>query len=292
MVPRGSTVRTLNITIVQTSASLDVESNLERIEELLSAAPDSDLIALPEVFALRGDDRDHREVAEPVPGSIIDRMAAIATARDSWLLAGSLVEASGEQACNTSLLLDRQGRVAATYRKIHLFEAHLDDGTVIREEDSYSAGTEPVVVELDGWCCGMSICYDLRFPELYRLYADRGANLFFVPANFTQNTGRDHWEVLLRARAIENQCFVIAPNQCGTNERTGVASYGNSMAVGPWGDVLCRAGDTETVLSVELDPESLHKVRNRIPVLDHRKLGASGSGAGIGTICVSPIRKA
>ncbi len=273
MVLSGSTVKNLSVTIVQTSASLDVQSNLARIEELLSAAPHSDLIALPEVFALRGDDRDHREVAEPVSGSIVERMAAIAVAHDSWLLAGSMVEASDEQTWNTCLLLDRQGRVTATYRKIHLFEAHLEDGTVIREEDSYSAGTEPVVVELDGWCCGMSICYDLRFPELYRLYAERGAHLFFVPANFTQNTGKDHWEVLLRARAIENQCFVIAPNQCGTNERTGAASYGNSMAVGPWGEVLCRAGDAETVLCVELDPESLRKVRKRIPVLDHRRLG-------------------
>ncbi|MBN1556791.1 MAG: carbon-nitrogen hydrolase family protein, partial [Lentisphaerae bacterium] len=124
---------------------------------------------------------------------------------------------------------------------------------------------------MDGWCGGLSICYDLRFPELYREYAARGAHVLWVPSNFTLRTGRDHWEVLLRARAIENQCFVVAPDQCGTNPRTGIASYGHSLAVDPWGEILARAGGTAEVLTVTLDPDRLDAVRRRIPVLEHRR---------------------
>jgi nitrilase len=125
----------------------------------------------------------------------------------------------------------------------------------------------------------MSVCYDLRFPELYRLYTERGARLLFVPSNFTQRTGRDHWEVLCRARAIENQCFVVAPNQCGANPATGIASHGHSVVVGPWGEVLCEAGDDETVLTARLDIGALEATRRRVPALDHRRIRA-GDGKG------------
>ena len=123
---------------------------------------------------------------------------------------------------------------------------------------------------------GLSICYDLRFPELYRDYSAQGAHALLIPANFTQRTGRDHWEVLTRARAIENQSFVIAPDQCGVNSGTGVASYGHSVVVGPWGEVLALAGDEETVLSVTLEPAALESARNRVPALQHRRLPGKG----------------
>jgi nitrilase len=129
------------------------------------------------------------------------------------------------------------------------------------------------MAEIEGWSCGLAICYDLRFPELFRYYSRHGAALFFVPSNFTQKTGKDHWETLARARAIENQAFVVAPNQCGVNPRTGIASHGHSLVVGPWGDVLAVAGDKETILTVALQPEALHRTRARIPVLRHRRLG-------------------
>jgi predicted amidohydrolase len=128
------------------------------------------------------------------------------------------------------------------------------------------------MADIEGWRAGLSICYDLRFPELFRHYSAHNAAILFVPANFTRRTGKDHWSVLLRARAIENQCFVIAPNQCGVNRAIGVASYGHSMAIGPWGETLCEAGRTEKVMLVELDPALLVSTRKRIPALRHRVL--------------------
>lgn len=272
MIPDYWNVKKLTVTIIQTSSAADAERSLARVDELLAQTPPSDLIALPEVLAVRGSSADYRRLAEPVPGPTAEHLAAAAADRGSWLLAGSIVERSGEETYNTSILFNRAGNIAATYRKIHLFEARLEDGAVVRESDSYAPGTEPTLADLEGWICGMSICYDIRFPELYRRYADRGSHILFVPADFTQNTGKDHWELLLRARAVENQCFVVAPNQCGANEKTEVVSYGHSMVVGPWGDVLCRAGDRDAVLTAELDPETLSNVRARIPVLRHRKL--------------------
>jgi len=125
------------------------------------------------------------------------------------------------------------------------------------------------MADIEGWSAGLGICYDLRFPELFRHYAARGAGLLFLPSNFTQRTGRDHWEVLLRARAIENQCFIVAPNQCGENDAIGVASHGHSMCVGPWGEVLCEGGSKEAILTAELDPALLMSTRRRIPALKH-----------------------
>jgi deaminated glutathione amidase len=231
-----------------------------------------DIIALPEVFAFRGSEEDYRNIAEPLDGRIVTEMAALARKNHAWLLAGSVVESADDHVYNTSVLLNRNGEIAATYRKIHLFEAHLDDGTHIRESDSYDAGGTPVSVDIEGWRAGLAICYDLRFPELFRHYSKEGAHLLFAPSNFTQRTGKDHWEVLLRARAIENQSFVVAPDQCGANPATGVVSHGHSLALGPWGEELCEAGDEETILMTELDPAVLTSTRHRIPALEHRVL--------------------
>ena len=263
--------RHLEVAVVQNSAGRDAAANLDRIERMLAGVGDVDLVALPEVFALRGSDTDLREGAEGIPGRLTDWLAERARRAGAWVLGGSIIERDGDRVYNTSILLDRDGRVVARYRKMHLFEAYLEGGKVVRERDVYSAGGEPVLVEVEGWRCGMSVCYDLRFPELYRLYSEQGARLLFVPSNFTQRTGRDHWEVLVRARAIENQCFVVAPNQCGANPATGIASHGHSIVVGPWGEVLCEAGDDETVLTARLDIGALEATRHRVPALDHRR---------------------
>jgi predicted amidohydrolase len=249
-----------------------MERNLERIEALLADVDAVDVIALPEVFAFRGNEAEYRRIAEGVDGVVIRRASEWAAERSSWVLAGSFCERAGDRVYNTCVLLDRSGGTAATYRKMHLFEAFLEDGTHVRESDAFDRGEAPVTATIEGWRVGLGICYDLRFPEVFRNAPDEAADLFFVPSNFTQRTGEDHWEVLLRSRAIENQCFVVAPGQCGANPATGVVSYGNSMAVGPWGEVLCRAGDTESVMVVDLDPESLTRIRSRIPVLSHRRL--------------------
>lgn len=267
-------MKTLNIAVVQVSAGRDVAANLRKLERLTASLSRVDLIALPEVFAIRGSNEDYRRSAEPVrSGHIVGEMAALARRKRAWVLAGSIIEKSGWHLFNTCVLLDRRGRIVTTYRKMHLFEAHLDDGKHVRESDTYEAGKRPVMARIEGWNVGLSICYDLRFPELYRHYAKWGAQLLFVPSNFTQRTGKDHWEVLVRARAIENQCFVVAPSQCGKNEAIGISSYGHSMAVGPWGEVLgCASGSRERVITVQLDPRLLKSTRRRIPALRHRVL--------------------
>ena len=269
----GSNQRPLKLVLFQNSAGVKVERNLLRIEQRLRRVPSCDLIALPEVFAIRGNDVDYRAMAERLPGPITNRLMALAKRRRAWILAGSVIEHCRNKIYNTSVLINRQGRIVARYRKIHLFEANLDNGQVVRESDIYAAGDKPVMAEVEGWPCGLAICYDLRFPELFRHYSRHGATLFFVPSNFTQKTGKDHWETLVRARAIENQAFVVAPNQCGVNPRTGIASHGHSLVVGPWGDVLAVAGDKETILTVTLHQEALRRTRARIPVLRHRRLG-------------------
>ena len=262
----------LRVTLVQINAGRDIQANLGRLKQLLRGIGTTDLIALPEVFAIRGSDRDYQDTAQPLTGPLMNLLASVAHRHNAWVLAGSIVETSGSATYNTSVLLNRRGEVAATYRKIHLFEAELDSGEVIRESDLWTAGSTPVIADVDGWQCGMAICYDLRFPELFRHYSSLGAHLFFLPSNFTQRTGQDHWEILLRARAIENQCFVVAPDQCGTNPHTGIASYGNSMVVGPWGDIMERLEEGEKAITVTLDKATLENTRRRIPALAHRKL--------------------
>ncbi len=262
----------LKVTLVQVDAGRNVQANLIRTKQLLSGIGATDVIALPEVFAVRGSDEDYRTNAAPLTGPLLSFLASIAHRHNAWVLAGSLVEHHQSGVYNTSVLLNRRGEITASYRKIHLFDATLASGQTVRESDLWQAGNEPVMADLDGWKCGMAICYDLRFPELFRHYSANGAQLFFLPSNFTQQTGKDHWEILLRARAIENQCFVIAPNQCGTNPHSGVASYGNSMIVSPWGEILTRFGTEEQVDTLALNIHDLEQTRRDLPVLTHRKL--------------------
>ena len=266
---KGVNVR---VVVVQISSGQDADRNMAHLEAMLSQVEQADLIALPEVVLTRGGPDDYRRAALPLPNAAIERLAACAAERNAWLQAGTVIESDGACTYNTALLFDRSGRIAATYRKIHLFEAFLDDGTHIRESDYYQAGTNPVTVNVEGWRTGLSVCYDIRFPELYRHYASAGAELFLVPADFTQRTGRDHWSVLLRARAIENQAFVVAANQCGTNTVSGVTSYGHSMIVDPWGEILNEAGEDEDIITAELTRERLDAVRQRVPALQHRVL--------------------
>lgn len=262
----------LRVTLVQVNAGRHAQANLIRTRQLLTGIGATDLIALPEVFSIRGSEEDYRNQSTPLTGPLLHFLAAIAHRHNAWVLAGSIMEQHESGLYNTSVLLNRRGEIAATYRKIHLFEAQLESGQIIRESDLWQAGAEPVMTDVDGWKCGMAICYDLRFPELFRHYSAQGAHLLFLPANFTQRTGKDHWEILLRARAIENQCFVVAPNQCGIDPHTGVASYGNSMIIGPWGDVLTRFEDIEQAATITLDFHDLEKTRRIVPALNHRKL--------------------
>ena len=233
-------------------------------------------MALPEYLQFRGSDDGYRASARPIPGPWTDRFATVARDRRAWILVGSLAETSADPArpYNTSVLIDPDGRIAATYRKIHLFDVTVEDGPVDRESDRVSPGDRAVVASVDGIRVGLSICYDLRFPELYRALALAGAEILTVPANFTERTGRDHWEVLLRARAIENGAYVLAPSQIGGPP--GQPAFGRSMIVDPWGTVVAQAPDRVGVVAAELDLGRVRSIRRQIPALANRRPEAAG----------------
>jgi deaminated glutathione amidase len=268
----------MRVALCQMRSGEDVDANLALAERLLQEAADSeaDLAALPEVFTYLGTSAGRADAAEPVPGPTTERLAAVARNRGMWVLGGSVIESDGERRFATSVLLDRDGELVATYRKIHLFDVDLPGQPPFRESATYTSGDQLVTHETDVGRVGLSICYDVRFPELYRGLMVMGAEVMFVPAQFQYETGKDHWEVLLRGRAIENQCFVVAPGQWGTFGDPDKArrSYGNSMVVDPWGRVLVRAPEEgDGVWFADLDMTELRRVRQVLPVLQHRRLG-------------------
>jgi predicted amidohydrolase len=228
-------------------------------------------VVLPEKFTVLGTDEDLIRGAEPLDGPAAAWAAGVARELGIDLIAGSLAERreGRSKLANTSVHFGPDGEVAAVYRKIHMFDVDVG-GTRYRESETEERGDEIVLSRLaDGAPIGLTVCYDLRFPELYRILAVRGARVIVVPAAFTRVTGEAHWEVLLRARAIENQAFVVAADQVGRHE-PGNESYGGSMIVDPWGEVLARAPDEECFVAAELDFGRLEHVRESIPSLANR----------------------
>ena len=260
---------------VQMASGADREANLTRASALVreAAARGAQLVVLPEVFAWRGPRTAEPAHAEPVPGPTSEAMAAAARESRVYLCAGSFLEAVPDErrAYNTSCLFDPAGRLLARYRKLHLFDVDLPGRVSVRESETRVPGSDLVTVATTLGTLGLSICYDLRFPELYRGLAARGAEILLVPSAFTFPTGAAHWEVLCRARAIENQCYVIAPDQAGASPH-GFADYGDSLIVDPWGRVLARAGEGEAVVTAEVDRAYLARVRRELPSLAHRRL--------------------
>lgn len=260
------------------NAGADPARNLERADQLVrsAAAQGAELVVLPEKWTVLGTGADLRAGAQPLDGPAISWARATAAELGIDLLAGSLYEATGsERGANTSVHVAPDGALRAVYRKIHLFDVEVD-GRRYAESETETPGDEVVVSELaDGTPLGMSICYDLRFPELYRMLAVAGARVIGVPSAFTLATTRDHWETLVRARAIENQCFVIAANQIGEHPG-GIRTGGRSMIVDPWGVVLATATDAETAIVCELDLGRIDDVRARIPALAHRRPAVYG----------------
>jgi predicted amidohydrolase len=274
----------VHVAVIQLGSQDDVAANLARARALVLEAgkAGAELVALPENFAFMGEESTKRALAErvhdPSPGPIVGALRAAARDAGVWLVAGGMPEASSDPArpFNTSLLLDPEGRLVAAYRKLHLFDVDLPDGTKLLESAATQAGDEPSVTEVasrDGapFGLGMTICYDLRFPELYRRLGERGARVVTVPAAFTLTTGKDHWHVLLRARAIENQAFVLAPAQHGKHPR-GRQTYGKSLIVDPWGDVLAQCPEGEGLVTARLDFQAQDRVRASLPCLSHRRL--------------------
>lgn len=260
---------------IQMLASSDKHANLGEAEGKIreAAGRGANVVALPEVFNWRGDRSEENSFSESIPGPTSALMAQLARELRIYLLAGSFLETApgGGKAYNTSLFLGPTGELLALYRKIHLFDVDIKGGVSTMESEARQPGAAVVVAETEFCPMGMTICYDLRFPELYRALVSKGAQIILVPSAFTALTGEAHWEPLLRARAIENQVYIVAPNQVGKNPRS-FATYGNSMIIDPWGRVLARASDIPCVIFAEIDLSYLAKVRAELPALSHRKV--------------------
>jgi predicted amidohydrolase len=266
----------VRVAAVQLNSNGDKERNLDAAERLVraAAADGAELVALPEKWNLLADGAELVAGAESLDGPSLSGAREWAHELGIHLLAGSISEqgGQGEKASNTSVLIGPDGEDIAVYRKIHMFDVDAG-GVSYRESAHEQAGNEVVAAPLGDLVAGMTVCYDLRFPELFRILALRGARLILVPSAFTLATGRDHWEVLLRARAIENQLFVLAPNQVG-EAPPHYSSFGRSMIVDPWGVVLATAPDEECFVAAELDFAALDRVRESLPSLANRRPGA------------------
>ncbi|HEX6154049.1 MAG TPA: carbon-nitrogen hydrolase family protein [Solirubrobacterales bacterium] len=266
----------MRVAAVQLNSNGDKARNLATAERLVRAAAvdGAEFVALPEKWNLLGGGEELVAGAEPLEGPSLVAARGWARELGIHLLAGSISErgGEGEKAANTSVLIGPDGGDLAVYRKIHMFDVDAG-GVSYRESEFERPGNEPVVARIDGLTAGLTVCYDLRFPELFRILALRGARLIAIPSAFTLATGRDHWEVLLRARAIENQLFVIAPNQFGAAPPH-YSSFGRSLIVDPWGVVLATAPDEECFVVADLDLEAQDRVRESLPSLANRRPGA------------------
>jgi predicted amidohydrolase len=263
----------LRAAAVQLNATADKDRNLETAERLVRGAASDGawLVVLPEKWNVLGDAEALIEGAEPLDGPSLSAVRSWARELGVAICAGSIAERAveGDRLANTSVLVAPNGELVAVYRKIHMFDVDVG-GVSYRESDTEDAGGEVVTGDIADVRVGLTICYDLRFPELYRILALRDARVITVPAAFTMETGRDHWEVLNRARAIENQLFVVAAGQVG-EAPPHFRSYGRSMIVDPWGTVLATAPDGEGFVTADLDFDRLDEVRSQIPSLANRR---------------------
>jgi len=268
----------MRVAAVQMTARADAgESRSVAATFVREAAADAArLVVLPELFTALGPGTELRDGAEPLEGPTTAWAGALAAELGVWLLAGSFVERDdaddGSRFYNTSCLVNPAGELVAAYRKIHLFDVDVA-GAGMHESGVFSAGDELVTADVDGTLLGLTTCYDLRFPEVFRIQALRGATVVALPSAFVAATGPAHWELLIRARAVENQVFMVAPNQCGTTP-DGTARYGHSVVVDPWGDVLAAGGDDAGIIVADLDPAVLDRVRASLPSLRNRRPAA------------------
>ncbi len=264
------------IAAVQMTSGADKARNVETATNLVRRAAKlgARFVGLPENFSWLGPETERASAAESLGGPTLTHLSLLAKELDISLLAGSVLEtgAPGDRLFNTSVLFGPDGARLAVYRKIHLFDVEVGDGQTYRESAAVAPGADVVTVDAPHvGQVGLSVCYDLRFPELYRRHADAGATLLTVPSAFTLATGKDHWEVLLRARAIENQAYVLAPAQQGRHPKDRL-TWGHAMLVDPWGLVTARASEGEGLALGEFNTELLQRVRRTLPALQHRRL--------------------
>ena len=273
--------RTTKVAAIQLCATPDLQANLATTQRLVqeAAAAGAEVAMLPEAFAFLGPERDKRALLEPLPttptgpgGPIFETCRALAISSGCELVLGGFHEDYGDphKCYNTCVHLDAGGNLRAQYRKIHMFDVALADGTELRESSRTAPGNEVVTTELPFGTLGLSICYDLRFPYLYQRLVDAGAIALTVPAAFTAATGPAHWQVLLQARAIECQCYVIAPAQYGHNWGKRY-SYGHSLVIDPWGRILAECEEGDGYALADIDPDQVANVRAQLPSLAHRR---------------------
>lgn len=262
--------------VVQLNSTSDAEANWQQAEELVrrAAGYGAQLVATPENTNFLGPHDEKVDRAESLDGMTCSRFSSLARELEIFLLLGSFNERSDdpERCHNTSVLFSSSGERLAVYRKIHLFDVDVSPEVRFQESATVKAGEQSVVVDTDLGRVGLSICYDLRFPGLYQQLRDKGAEIVTVPSAFTLTTGKDHWQPLLRARAIENQCWVLAPAQYGKHDDAGLReSYGHAMILDPWGHVVAMAADGPGLALAEVDLRQAQRVRQAIPVTDHRR---------------------
>ncbi len=268
---------TVRIGVVQLTSTAEVDENLSSVRAWVETAvhEGAEWVALPENFAYMRREGETVEAAQDLDGPIVRFVCDLARTHGIWILGGSFAERipGEDRVYNTSFLVRPDGGLAAVYRKIHLFDVDLgtQGGGRFRESSTYCPGDEVVVADTPFGGVGLSICYDLRFPELYRSQSARSADFLCVPSAFANATGRDHWEILLRARAIENQAFVVAPAQWGAHSPNR-SSYGRAMIVDPWGVIRAQVGDEIGLGVADCDLERMAAIRQSVPALQHRRL--------------------
>jgi predicted amidohydrolase len=253
--------KTYRVCAVQLETGTEPERNLERVFSLIGRASSerNDFIVVPEMFEIVPGPSDAGRVARRIPDGLTDRLAETARSCSSNLIAGSIIEKDGENLYNTCMVFDRTGALRGVYRKLHLFDAFS-----YGESKTLTGGKEPLFCTIDGLCFGVAICYDVRFPELFRHYALGGALVVFVPSAFFQ-PNHDHWELAVRARALDNGIYVVGCCQ------TGRRFVGRSMAADPWGIAVASLGVEEGLLRLEIDPSSVQETRNKLPLLENRR---------------------
>ena len=270
-----STATSVKVAAVQLSSGPDAERNVDTAIELVreAASAGAQYVQLPEYFNYLGRSRGFSDAREPIPGPTTVRMGELAKSLSISLHLGSVLDAipDSTRCFNTSVLFGPDGAIVATYRKAHLFDVDVPGQIVHRESDDVAPGHEMVIARVGPMNLGMTICFDVRFPELYRALATDGADVLAIPAAFNASTGRAHWEVLLRARAIENHAFVVSATQVGTTS-DGIVTYGHSMIIDPWGAVLCESThDGPDIIHATLDLSEVDRRRSQIAVLDLRR---------------------
>lgn len=264
---------TVRIACVQMNSCNEFAANMSTFSTMAREAADrgAEFILSPEYFLmLDGTGRVMREAALDEHGEpALSAVAALARGLGVWLLAGSVTLKSGDgRMYNRSALISSDGQIVATYDKIHMFDVTLPDGKVIRESSAYRPGERAVLAQTPWGRLGMTVCYDLRFPGLFRTLAQAGAEFISVPSSFQRQTGKAHWHTLLRARAIENECYILAPAMCGDHPGNR-QSFGHTLVIDPWGEVIAEGGESPEIVYADIDPSRVGKVRGMIPSLDH-----------------------